>query len=133
MIGRLARCLRYNAFKPTLRQIERIDECIDRANRIALIDPLIQAFGQQSQLPAIRTNQEALHRFPPANREENHNIHDVFTQPGSLSELSPVSAGSARSLKTLPPKRPSTISGTQAMRKSTGTRSSVGNLSWRGS
>jgi hypothetical protein len=65
MIGGPARYFRHNAFEPELAQIKRIDERIDRANRIALIDPLIQAFGQQSRLPAIRTNQKALHPTLP--------------------------------------------------------------------
>ena len=85
MIRGPARYFRHNAFEPELAQIKRIDERIDRANRIALINPFIQAFGQQSRLPTIRPNQEALHRFPPPNREENHNIQDVFTQPGSFT------------------------------------------------
>ena len=65
MIGGPARYFRHNAFEPELAQIKRIDERIDRANRIALINPFIQAFGQQSRLPTIHPNQEALHRFPP--------------------------------------------------------------------
>ena len=65
MIRGPARYFRHNAFEPELAQIKRIDERIDRANRIALINPFIQAFGQQSRLPTIRPNQEALHRFPP--------------------------------------------------------------------
>jgi hypothetical protein len=48
MIGGPARCFRHNAFEPEPGQIERTDERIDRANRIALIDPIIEAFGQQS-------------------------------------------------------------------------------------
>ena len=85
MIRGPARYFRHNAFEPELAQIKRINERIDRANRIALINPFIQAFGQQSRLPTIRPNQEALHRSPP-NREENHNIQDVFTQPESEAD-----------------------------------------------
>src|SRR5262245_9245531 len=65
MIGGPARYFRHNAFEPELAQIKRIDKRIYRANRIALINPFIEAFGQQSRLPTIRPNQEALHRFPP--------------------------------------------------------------------
>ena len=65
MIRGPARYFRHNAFEPELAQIKRINERIDRANRIALINPFIEAFGQQSRLPTIRPNQEALHRFPP--------------------------------------------------------------------
>src|SRR5262245_6834457 len=87
MIGGPARYFRHNAFEPELAQIKRIDKRIYRANRIALINPFIEAFGQQSRLPTIRPNQEALHRSPPANREENHNIQNVFTQPGSFASI----------------------------------------------
>src|SRR5262249_1073343 len=89
MIGGPARYFRHNAFEPELAQIKRIDKRIYRANRIALINPFIEAFGQQSRLPTIRPNQEALHRSPPANREENHNIQNVFTQPGSIAFFAP--------------------------------------------
>src|SRR4029077_6381181 len=65
MIRGPARYFRHNAFEPELAQIKRIDERIDRANRIVLINQFIQAFGQQSRLPTIRPNQEALHRFSP--------------------------------------------------------------------
>ena len=65
MIPGPARHFRHNAFEPELAQIKRIDERIDRANRIALINPFIEAFGQQSRLPAIRANQKALHPTLP--------------------------------------------------------------------
>lgn len=52
MIRGPARYFRHNAFEPELAQIKRID----RANRIALINPFIEAFGQQSRLPTIRPN-----------------------------------------------------------------------------
>jgi hypothetical protein len=71
MIGGPARYFRHNAFEPELAQIKRIDERIDRANRIALINPFIQAFGQQSRLPTIRPNQEALHPFPRKSQGES--------------------------------------------------------------
>src|SRR4029077_15663839 len=65
MIRGPARYFRHNAFEPELAPINRIDERIAPANRIVLINPFIQAFGQQSRLPTIRPNQEALHRFSP--------------------------------------------------------------------
>src|SRR3954471_16433189 len=46
MIRGPARYFRHNAFEPELAQIKRIDERIDRANRIALVNPFIEAFGQ---------------------------------------------------------------------------------------
>src|SRR4051794_25250078 len=90
MIGGPARCFRHNAFEPKLRQIQRVDERIDSANRVAPIDPLIKAFGQQSRLPTIRPNQKALHPIlPQFAREfyrENQSNEAVFAQPGSRCE-----------------------------------------------
>ena len=86
MTGGPARYFRDNAFEPEFVQIKRIDERIDRANRIALINPFIKAFGQQSRLPTIRPNQEALHRFP---LQIANNIQDIFTQPGSFTSFPP--------------------------------------------
>ena len=87
MIGGPARYFRRHAFEPELGQIERIDERVHRANRIALIDPIIEAFGQQSRLSAIRPNHETLHPIlPQIAREsyrENRIQRCVFTQPGS--------------------------------------------------
>ena len=48
MIGGPARYFRRHAFEPEFGQIERIDVRVQRANRIALIDPIIEAFGQQN-------------------------------------------------------------------------------------
>jgi hypothetical protein len=36
---------RINGIKPEVAQFQRIDEHIDRANRIALVHPIIKAFG----------------------------------------------------------------------------------------
>jgi hypothetical protein len=57
------RC-RIDAVKPEVAEFQRIDEHIDRPNRIALVDPIIEAFRQQSGLLAIRPLNETLHRFP---------------------------------------------------------------------
>jgi hypothetical protein len=51
-------------FIPEVAEIQRIDQDIDRANRIALVDPIIEAFRQQRRLLAIRCLNETLHRFP---------------------------------------------------------------------
>ena len=87
MIGGPARYFRRHAFEPEFGQIERIDVRVQRANRIALIDPIIEAFGQQSRLSAIRPNHETLHPIlPQIAREsyrENRIQRCVFTQPGS--------------------------------------------------
>ena len=57
------------AFEPELGQIKRIDKRVHRANRIALIDPLIEAFGQQSRLSTIRPNQKRFIRSSRKSRE----------------------------------------------------------------
>jgi hypothetical protein len=55
---------------------------------------------------------------PDLNPTRCHSANSRPVCGGSLSAPSPVStAGSARSLEALPPARPATISGTQAMRK----------------
>jgi hypothetical protein len=46
------------------RGVQRFDEHIDRANSIALADPIIEAFRQQRRLLAIRPLNETLHHFP---------------------------------------------------------------------
>ena len=46
-MGGPARYFRHNAFEPELAPIKRIDERIDRANRIALINPFIKALGNK--------------------------------------------------------------------------------------
>jgi hypothetical protein len=56
---------RINAIEPEVAEFQRIDEHIDRANRIALVDPIIKAFRQQRRLLAIRPLNETLHH-PPA-------------------------------------------------------------------
>src|SRR4051794_5051245 len=47
-----------------LAQVQRIHEHIDRANRIALVDPIVEAFRQQRRLLAIHHLNETLHHFP---------------------------------------------------------------------
>ena len=46
MIGGPARRQRPHTVKPQIGQIERLDEHIDRANRIALFSPVTKAFRQ---------------------------------------------------------------------------------------
>ena len=55
---------RIDAIEPEVAEFQRIDEHIDRANRIALADPIIEAFRQQRRLLAIRPLNETLHHFP---------------------------------------------------------------------
>ena len=55
---------RVDAIEPQVAQCQRIDEYIDRSNRIALVDPIIKAFRQQRRLPAIHPLNETLHQSP---------------------------------------------------------------------
>lgn len=65
MVGGPARRCRLHAAETQFGEIEHVDERIDHANTIALIDPVIEAFRQQRRLPAIRPCNEALHQIPP--------------------------------------------------------------------
>jgi hypothetical protein len=69
MVGGPASRCRLNTFKTKFGEIEQINERVDHANAIALVDPIIKAFGQQRRLPASRSRNEALHDLPPPNRE----------------------------------------------------------------
>jgi hypothetical protein len=66
------RC-RIDAIEPEIAEFQRIDEHIDRANRIALTDPIIKAFRKQRPLLAIRPLNETC-ITPPADsaRESQH-------------------------------------------------------------
>src|SRR5262249_59928004 len=64
VIGRPSRDRRLDPFEAQFSQIKRIDERIDHANWIDLVDEIIEAFVQQRRLPAIRPRNEALHRSP---------------------------------------------------------------------
>src|SRR6266853_1943373 len=64
MVRRTAGRRRINAIKSEVAQFQRIHEHIDRANRIALVDPIIEAFRQQRRLLAIRPLNETPHHFP---------------------------------------------------------------------
>jgi Integrase core domain len=55
---------RIDAIEPEVAEFQRIDEHIDRANRIALVNPIIEAFRQQRRLLAIRPLNKTLHHFP---------------------------------------------------------------------
>ena len=48
MIRRSAGRRRVNSIEPKLGQIGRIDKRVDPPNSIALVDEIIEAFGQQS-------------------------------------------------------------------------------------
>ncbi|MDB5611676.1 MAG: hypothetical protein JWP25_8576, partial [Bradyrhizobium sp.] len=51
--GPAGRC-RIDAIEAEIAEFQRIDEHIHRANRIALVDPIIKAARQQRRLLAIR-------------------------------------------------------------------------------
>jgi hypothetical protein len=54
------------------------DKDLNHANRIILVDPIIQAFGKKRRLPAIDPRNKA--SGAPKSRE-NHITRGVFTQP----------------------------------------------------
>src|SRR3981189_567071 len=64
MVRRPAGRGRIAAIEPEVAEFQRIHEHIDRAKRIALADPIIEAFRQQRRLLAIRPLNETLHHFP---------------------------------------------------------------------
>jgi len=64
MIRRPASRRRRNSTEAHLGQIKRIDKLVDRANRVVLINEIIEAFRQQCPLPTIRLLNEAPHQFP---------------------------------------------------------------------
>jgi|SRR5262245_22794060 len=82
MTGRPPRRRRLDALKAQLGNIECIDEGIDHANWIALVNPVIEAFRQQRRLRSIRPCNEALHQFPRRIIRRIGSAH-VFTQAGS--------------------------------------------------
>src|ERR1700736_1507812 len=55
---------RIDAFKAEIAQIQRLNEHIDRANRIVFVNPIVKAFWQQRRLPAIQPRHEARHQLP---------------------------------------------------------------------
>ena len=67
MVRRPARRRRRNSTKTHLGQIKRINKLVDRADRVVLVNKIIEAFGQQRPLPTIRLFNEAPHRFPRKN------------------------------------------------------------------
>src|ERR1700693_2715042 len=80
-------CARWlNAAEPKFSQIEGRNEGVDHTNRIIICDPVIQAFRQQSRLPAISPLNKARHAHPPPIQCGNHSRRGVFTQPGSKAE-----------------------------------------------
>ena len=78
MIGGPAGRRRLNTVEPELGQIERIDERVDHANRIVLVDPVIEAFGQQASTARDPPPQRSASSITPANHQGNHNQRRRF-------------------------------------------------------
>ena len=57
--------------KPEIGEIERIDEGVDCANRILLVDPIVEALRQQRRLSPICSFDEPLHDHPPKSSGES--------------------------------------------------------------
>ena len=90
MIGRPAGRCRIDTVKPEVAEFQRIDEHIDRPNRIALVDPILKAFWQQRRLPAIQSRHKAWHQIPRRfSRGSWHkkSFHTAWTQCGRSSFL----------------------------------------------
>src|SRR5258708_7365024 len=75
--------------EPQAREVEFLNKGVDRPNRIALIDPVLQTLGKQRRLPAIDPLNEAPHLIPPQIAAESYSanqiIQCVFTQRGSFA------------------------------------------------
>src|SRR4029077_13307015 len=86
MIRRPAGRCRIDTVKPEVTEFQRIDEHIDRPNRIALVDPILKAFWQQRRLPAIQSRHKACHLIP-ADSVGEHGMGTVSTQPGPKRDI----------------------------------------------
>ena len=54
-----------DATKSELAEIECIDEGVDCANRVLLVDPILKTLRQECRLPTICPFDEPLHDHPP--------------------------------------------------------------------
>jgi hypothetical protein len=61
--GPSGRC-RLDTIEPEASQIQRIDEGVDHANRILLVDPVVEAFRQKRRLSPICSLDKPLHDHP---------------------------------------------------------------------
>jgi hypothetical protein len=64
MVGGSAGLCRNDAVEPEVVEIKRLDEHVNCANRIAIVDPVIEAFRQQRRLLVIHPMNEARCQFP---------------------------------------------------------------------
>ena len=102
------RC-RMNAIEPEIAPFQRIHEHINRANRIALVDLIIEAFRQQRRLLAIRPLNETLHHFPRrfskrliASTRFSHRTHSGSRPSRATSSSRPSVQASRKFIGTLP-------------------------------
>jgi len=79
MVRRPSGRRRVHPIEAHFRQIERIDKHVDHANRVAFVNEIIEAFGQQRRLPTIRLFNEATHQFSPENHRGNHSSAMAFS------------------------------------------------------
>ncbi len=61
MVGGPSRRRRRHALEPKTLQVQLVDEDIDHPDRIILGHVVVETFGKQRLLPAIRTLNEAAH------------------------------------------------------------------------
>jgi hypothetical protein len=72
-------------------EIKLLDKHVNYANRVVLVDPIIQAFGKQRRLPAIYPLDEALHRdLPPKIASELYHAGRFHTAWVELSRSAAV-------------------------------------------
>jgi len=61
-------------------EIKLLDKHVNHTNRVVLVDPIIQAFGKQRRLPAVRPLDKALHRdLPPKIASEPYHARRFHT------------------------------------------------------
>ena len=79
MIGRPARRLGHDTVEPELPQVDRIHEGVDHADRVVLVDPVIQARRKQRRLTAIRHLQQNAPSDSPAVVEKSYHRRRFYT------------------------------------------------------
>lgn len=80
-------CRRLYAVEPQIAEVERTDEGVDHANRVLIIDPVVEILRQKRRLCPIRSLDKSLHDHP---RESSGHLRigaGLFTQPGSEAEV----------------------------------------------
>jgi hypothetical protein len=80
VIGRPTRRLRHDTVEPKITQVNRIHECVDHADGVISVDPVIQALRKQRRLVAVTPCNKASHPIPPLQSSKNRTTSRVFTQ-----------------------------------------------------